>query len=108
MTMLNPEPLHIVGGGSQNRLLCQLAADVTGHLVVAGPTEATALGNVLMQAMALGHLGSLPDLRAVVRRSADVVTYEPRPSPGLDDACARLTQLMVERGEYPSPIGKGV
>jgi rhamnulokinase len=89
------EPLHIVGGGSQNRLLCQLAADATGHLVVAGPTEATALGNVLMQAMALGHLGSLPDLRAVVRRSADVVTYEPRPSPGLDDACARLTQLMA-------------
>ena len=89
------EPLHIVGGGSRNRLLCQLAADATSRLVIAGPSEATALGNVLMQAMALGHLGSLAELRAVVRRSAEVVTYEPRRCPGLDDACARLARLMA-------------
>ncbi|HSD25717.1 MAG TPA: rhamnulokinase family protein, partial [Vicinamibacteria bacterium] len=53
------EPLHVVGGGSRNRLLCQLAADATGRAVVAGPVEATAAGNLAMQALALGELRSL-------------------------------------------------
>jgi sugar (pentulose or hexulose) kinase len=53
------EPVHIVGGGTQNTLLCQFAADATGRRVVAGPVEATAIGNVVMQAIALGHLGSI-------------------------------------------------
>ncbi len=61
--------VHIVGGGSQNRLLCQLTADATGKRVIAGPVEATALGNVLVQARAAGVLsGGLGELRAVVRR----------------------------------------
>jgi rhamnulokinase len=89
-------PIHVVGGGSRNRLLCQLAADATGRPVVAGPVEATAAGNVLMQALALGHLGSLADLREVVRRSFEIVTYEPRPSAAVEDAYARLLGL-VER-----------
>ncbi|GAB3536500.1 rhamnulokinase family protein [Arthrobacter tecti] len=72
--------VHIVGGGSQNRLLCQLTADATGLPVVAGPVEATALGNVLVQARADGALGSdatLTDIRAAVRRTAQTHTYEP-------------------------------
>ncbi|WP_022905237.1 rhamnulokinase, partial [Curtobacterium sp. B18] len=74
--------VHIVGGGSQNRLLCQLTADRTGLPVLAGPVEATALGNVLVQARAvgLGGLGgaSLEALRAMVARSVDPVRYSPR------------------------------
>lgn len=60
--------VHVVGGGSRNDLLCQLAADACGLPVVAGPAEATALGNILVQARALGAApGSLPEMRALVR-----------------------------------------
>jgi sugar (pentulose or hexulose) kinase len=75
--------VHVVGGGSQNRLLCQLTADRTGLPVLAGPVEATALGNVLVQARAagLGGLGgaSLEALRATIARSVEAVHYAPRP-----------------------------
>jgi rhamnulokinase len=89
-------PLHVVGGGARNRLLCQLAADTTGRAVVAGPVEATAAGNVLMQAVALGHLGSLAEAREVVRRSFGIASFEPRPDPAVEDAYGRLVAL-VER-----------
>lgn len=72
--------VHIVGGGSQNRLLCQLTADATGLPVVAGPVEATALGNVLVQARADGALGknaTLKEIRAAVRGTAQTSRYEP-------------------------------
>ncbi|MFF2030602.1 rhamnulokinase family protein [Arthrobacter sp. NPDC058192] len=70
--------VHIVGGGSQNRLLCQLTADATGKRVLAGPVEATALGNVLVQARAAGVLsGGLGELRAVVRASQQPSEYAP-------------------------------
>lgn len=71
--------LHIVGGGSQNYLLNQIAADATGRVVKTGPVEATAIGNALLQAMAQGELGSLADLRAVVRASFPMQTFEPDP-----------------------------
>jgi rhamnulokinase len=87
-------PLHVVGGGSRNRLLCQLAADATGRPVVAGPVEATAAGNVLMQALAVGRIGSLSDAREVVRRSFEILTYEPRPSAAVEDAYGRLLGLL--------------
>ncbi len=70
--------IHVVGGGSQNELLCQLTADCCNRQVLAGPVEATAIGNVLVQAVGLGLLGSLADAREVVRRSFDVRSYEPR------------------------------
>ncbi|MFJ3319525.1 rhamnulokinase family protein [Curtobacterium sp. NPDC086286] len=74
--------VHVVGGGSQNRLLCQLTADRTGLPVLAGPVEATALGNVLVQARAvgLGGLGgaSLEALRSTIARSVEPVRYTPR------------------------------
>ncbi|MCU0486755.1 MAG: FGGY-family carbohydrate kinase, partial [Anaerolineales bacterium] len=78
--------IHIIGGGSQNRLLNQLTADCTGRKVVAGPVEATAIGNILMQAIALGHLGSLTEARCMVSSSFDVKTYHPLNQAGWDEA----------------------
>src|SRR5262249_54967327 len=72
------EVLHIVGGGSQNSLLCQMTADATGCLVLAGPVEATALGNALTQLIALGELKSVSEGRALIRDSFGVTTYQPR------------------------------
>jgi rhamnulokinase len=69
--------IHIVGGGSRNRLLNQLTADVTGRRVVAGPSEATAAGNALVQALGAGHLGSMEELRQVVRASFTVEEFVP-------------------------------
>jgi rhamnulokinase len=89
-------PLHIVGGGSQNRLLNQLAADVTGRPVVAGPAEATALGNLVMQALALGHLGSLGEARDLLKRSVAPETFEPRRAPGLEEAYGRLLAMIAK------------
>lgn len=71
------EVVHVVGGGSQNGLLCQLTADATGMPVLAGPVEATALGNVMVQALAGGHVESLEEIRNVVRQSVEVSRYDP-------------------------------
>jgi rhamnulokinase len=70
--------LHIVGGGSKNTLLNQFSADATGRTVHTGPVEATATGNILIQAIALGHLTGLEELRQIVRNSFDLETYRPR------------------------------
>jgi rhamnulokinase len=70
--------IHVVGGGCQNTLLCQFAADACNRRVQAGPVEATAIGNVLVQAIGLRLLGSLADAREVVRQSFEVVSYEPQ------------------------------
>src|SRR5207247_3022415 len=72
------EVIHVVGGGSQNALLCQFTADACNRPVLAGPVEATAIGNVLVQAIGLRELKSLTDAREVVRRSFDVTTYAPK------------------------------
>jgi rhamnulokinase len=86
--------IRIVGGGARNRLLCQLTADATGRTVIAGPVEATALGNAGVQLMALGRLGGIDDLRAVVERSTPVETYEPSAERGAwDEAHGRFRQL---------------
>jgi len=71
------EVIHVVGGGCQNSLLCQFTADACNRPVQAGPVEATAIGNVLVQALGLGLLGSLADARQVVRTSFDVTAYAP-------------------------------
>ena len=70
--------IHIVGGGSRNALLNQFVADATGRTVIAGPSEATAIGNVLIQAIGAGDLSGLAEARAVVRRSFPVETYHPQ------------------------------
>jgi rhamnulokinase len=88
------EPIHIVGGGSRNRLLNQFTADATGRQVIAGPVEATAAGNVIAQMMALGHIGSLQEGRQVVRNSFDVAIFDPAAGPEWDEAYGRLLALM--------------
>ena len=70
--------LHVVGGGCHNRLLCQLTADATGLPVSAGPAEATVVGNLLVQAMAVGRLASPVEVRDTARRSSNPIAYEPR------------------------------
>ncbi len=87
-------PVHIIGGGTRNRLLNQFTADATKRVVVTGPVEATAIGNVLMQTIALGQLGSLNDARSVVRNSFEVEEYHPTDHSGWDDAYSLLKKVM--------------
>jgi len=82
------ERIHVIGGGSQNEVLCQLTADATGLLVVAGPAEATAIGNILVQAMALGRLDSPAIIREVVRRSFAPRSFRPAGNSAAWDAAA--------------------
>jgi sugar (pentulose or hexulose) kinase len=72
------EVLHIVGGGIQNELLCQFAANALGKKVITGPIEATAIGNILIQAKAAGEIKTLEQVREVVRRSFEMKEYQPR------------------------------
>jgi rhamnulokinase len=88
--------LHIVGGGSRNRLLNQLTANAAQLTVLAGPSEATAIGNILIQAIALGHLSSLSDLRKVVRHSFPVRTYQPHEESNWQAAYERFQKLTVK------------
>jgi rhamnulokinase len=69
--------VHVIGGGAQAELLCRMTASILGRRVLAGPVEATALGNVLVQARAAGELGSLADIRAAAAASTEPATYEP-------------------------------
>jgi rhamnulokinase len=80
------EKLHVIGGGAKNAYLCQFTANAIGMPVVAGPAEGTAMGNLLVQAMALGHLGSLADIRKVVRNSVETETYLPQETTEWDQA----------------------
>jgi rhamnulokinase len=88
------DPIHIIGGGTKNRLLNQFTADAIDRTVVTGPVEATAIGNVLMQAIGLGHLSSLTEARAVVRNSFEVEEYHPGNRDGWDEAYERLLNLL--------------
>ena len=90
----NLERVYIVGGGAHNSLLCRMAADALGLPVYAGPAEATAVGNIMVQAMAAGQVSSLEDIRAVVRGSCMVRLYRPRPSPHWDTAFERFCGLL--------------
>jgi rhamnulokinase len=89
------ETVHIVGGGTQNHLLCQLAANAMNRPVIAGPVEATAIGNVLMQALGRGRIGSLEQAREVVRRSFTLDTYLPQETAAWDAAYERFLRLCL-------------
>jgi rhamnulokinase len=86
--------IHMVGGGIQNRLLCQMAADATGRPVMAGPVEATAIGNIVVQAVGTGRLASFTEARDLVRRSVEIRQYEPRQADAWDEAYARYVRLV--------------
>jgi rhamnulokinase len=90
-----PEVIHVVGGGSRNALLCRCTADATGLPVVAGPVEATAAGNVAVQAVARGVLGGIGEARRLIARSAALRTDEPdaRAMERWDQAYARFCAL---------------
>ena len=87
-------PIHVIGGGTKNRLLNQFTADATGRMVVTGPVEATAIGNVLMQAIGLGDVPSLEKARAIVRNSFDVKEYNPAPDNRWEDAYTKLLDFL--------------
>ena len=91
-----PSALHVVGGGSRNRLLCQATADATGYPVLAGPEEATVLGNLAVQALALGELSTLDEARAVVRASVELTAYEPSGAAAWAEARVRFDALAPE------------
>ena len=90
----NIERLHIVGGGSRNELLNQYTADALGIPVIAGPVEATAIGNIMMQAIATGHLADLAEGRKMVRGSFPVKSFEPRDTEPWKEAFNRHSCLF--------------
>jgi len=87
------DPVHIIGGGSQNRLLNQFTADATGRVCITGPVEATTIGNLLVQGVAMGHLDSLQEARKVVQASFPPEVFEPHPSERWEAACERMGTL---------------
>ena len=89
--------IRVVGGGARNRLLNQFTADATGRTVVAGPAEATALGNIAMQMLATGAAGTLPEARAVIDRSFPTERFEPSAADGWDAQYRRFRQYPETR-----------
>ncbi len=88
------EVIHVMGGGCRNRQLCQATADATGRTVLAGPVEATAIGNIVIQAISLGDLGSLADARALIRRSFPQEECRPNDTAAWDTAYERFLRLL--------------
>ncbi len=88
--------IRVVGGGSLNTFLCQTIADTCNRPVVAGPVEASALGNVMLQAIATGHLSDIQSGRAAIAASVQCVSYHPRPSGAWDEAYARFKLLEAD------------
>jgi sugar (pentulose or hexulose) kinase len=88
------ERLHIVGGGSKDATLNQFTANALKIPVLAGPTECAALGNILVQAIALGHVGSHQAAREIVRNSFELKTFTPQDSAQWDAAAARFEKLL--------------
>jgi rhamnulokinase len=99
-----PSEIHIVGGGARNRLLCRWTADATGLPVLAGPVEATEIGNLLVQAIGLGELASLAEAREVVRVSFAPGIHEPGDRAAWDEAFARFESIVSE----PNSLDRGL
>jgi rhamnulokinase len=86
--------IHLVGGGGRNALLNQMTADATGRRVVVGPHEATAVGNVLVQAMGAGKVRDRRHLRQIVADSLDLSTFEPLDTGPWEAAAARYDAIL--------------
>ena len=86
--------IHVIGGGSRNERLCQFTADATSLPVISGPAEATALGNIMVQALALGQGGSVGEIRAIVRESVDIKVFEPLRADEWDQAYGRFREVI--------------
>lgn len=88
------ECLHVIGGGSQNKLLNQATANATGITVIAGPSEATAIGNIMMQAKGLGIIGSLPEIRKTIRQSVSPEKFLPQDTQAWEEAFIRFQTII--------------
>ncbi len=98
-TGIEPAEVHVVGGGARNELLCRWTAAAAGLPVVCGPAEAAEIGNLCVQAIALGELASIEDARAVVAASFDPIVYEPEDDAAWREACERFQTVAV-----PQPL----
>lgn len=87
--------IHMVGGGTQSKLLCQLTANACQREVKAGPVEATVLGNILLQLIASGDVKDLAEGRNIIRNSQELVSFSPQEAPGWDDAYQKFKKLIV-------------
>ena len=94
LTDATVETIHIVGGGTQNQLLCQMTADACNRQVVAGPVEATAIGNFVVQLVAQGAVQSVREGRELIRQSFPVETYEPQQAGPWDVAYEQFVELV--------------
>lgn len=94
VTGQNIQSIHIVGGGTKDKMLCQFTANATKRRVIAGPVEATAIGNLLVQAIALGEIKDIHEAREVVKRSFSVEEYLPQDSQEWDDAYNRYINSL--------------
>jgi rhamnulokinase len=92
--------IHIVGGGSRDTQLCQFAANACNRVVLAGPAEATAIGNILVQAWGAGAITSLEQLRGIVRQSFPVVEYRPQNVPKWDEGYVTYKKYTTHRESY--------
>ena len=97
ITGVTPTTLHVVGGGARNVLLCQFTADACGIPVIAGPVEATSLGNAIVQLIAAGLVRSVKEGRELIRRSFPITTYAPRDTAAWDDAYSRFSSALAKR-----------
>ena len=88
------ETIHIVGGGTQNELLCQMAADACQRRIVTGPIEATAIGNLMQQMISSGDVDSISDARQIITQSFDLNSYEPQNASAWQDAYPRFRSLI--------------
>jgi rhamnulokinase len=89
------DKIHIIGGGSQNKFLCQFTADATGLQVIAGPAESTAVGNLLVQAMGLGYVKSLPEIREIVKNSYETEVFLPVDTDKWDRVYDRFVKIVT-------------
>jgi rhamnulokinase len=87
--------LHVIGGGSRHATLCRFTANAASLPVAAGPVEATAIGNIMGQALALGHVRSLEEIRAIVSASTEITSYEPQVTRAWDAAYMRFQKIMA-------------
>lgn len=87
--------IHVVGGGSQNKMLNQFTADATGKPVIAGPVEATAIGNIIAQLIAIGEIANLREARSIVKASFPVREYLPNHTCAWDDALDKFLKLCL-------------
>jgi len=97
LQILSPFPinrLHVIGGGSQNKLLNQLTANAIGVPVVAGPAEATAIGNIMMQAKGLGLVSSLNEIRSIIRNSVDLEFFNPQDAASWQSAYDKFLNII--------------